>query len=175
MITPQDFLASINWTEDLNPQPFQDQMRQLLGMMKALSILQPWAWLICEGLKDIENRTWKPWNPGLKFRGRVLVHAGKGYDDGFDPEWARKICGREIPAKAFFDDKRGGIVGVTTITDCVTQHPSPCFFGAQGFVLEQSRHLPFTPCRGQLGFFKPQYPAPATVVADLVSDQERKA
>ena len=26
--------------------------------MKALSIQQPWAWLIAHGKKDVENRTW---------------------------------------------------------------------------------------------------------------------
>ncbi|WP_206002040.1 ASCH domain-containing protein [Paraburkholderia aromaticivorans] len=39
--------------------------------MKALSIRQPWAWLIVKGHKDIENRTWS-----TRFRGRVLIHAG---------------------------------------------------------------------------------------------------
>lgn len=37
--------------------------------MKALSILQPWAWLIVNGNKDIENRNWH-----TRFRGRFLVH-----------------------------------------------------------------------------------------------------
>ena len=41
-------------------------------MIPALSIRQPWAWLIVNGHKDIENRDW-PTN----FRGRLLVHAGQ--------------------------------------------------------------------------------------------------
>ena len=41
--------------------------------MKALSIRQPWAWLIVHGRKDIENRSWR-----TKFRGRFLVHAAQG-------------------------------------------------------------------------------------------------
>lgn len=41
--------------------------------MLALSIRQPWAWLIINGGKDIENRDWP-----TKFRSRILVHAGKG-------------------------------------------------------------------------------------------------
>lgn len=41
-------------------------------MMKALSILQPWAWLITAGHKDIENRRW--WT---NYRGPFLIHAGK--------------------------------------------------------------------------------------------------
>lgn len=27
--------------------------------MKVLSVKQPWAYLLCSGIKDIENRTWK--------------------------------------------------------------------------------------------------------------------
>ena len=39
--------------------------------MKALNIQQPWASLICLGIKDTENRTWKPRvNPG-----RILIVA----------------------------------------------------------------------------------------------------
>ena len=40
--------------------------------MKALSIRQPWAWLIVNGYKDIENRTWS-----TDFSGRAYVNAGK--------------------------------------------------------------------------------------------------
>ena len=40
--------------------------------MKTLSIKQPWASLICEGIKDIENRTWH-----TKFRGRILIHSSQ--------------------------------------------------------------------------------------------------
>ena len=39
--------------------------------MRALSIRQPWAWLIVNGHKDIENRSWR-----TKYRGPFLVHAG---------------------------------------------------------------------------------------------------
>jgi hypothetical protein len=43
--------------------------------MKALSIQQPWAWLIVNGYKDIENRSWF-----TKGRGKFLLHAGKKLD-----------------------------------------------------------------------------------------------
>ena len=43
--------------------------------MKALSIQQPWAFLIVNGLKDIENRDWS-----TTFRGLIYVHAGKTLD-----------------------------------------------------------------------------------------------
>lgn len=39
--------------------------------MKVLSVQQPWASLICAGIKDVENRTWKP----AQVPGRILIHA----------------------------------------------------------------------------------------------------
>jgi hypothetical protein len=38
---------------------------------KAISIRQPWAYLIAADRKPIENRSWK-----TNFRGRVLIHTG---------------------------------------------------------------------------------------------------
>lgn len=43
--------------------------------MKVLTIKQPWATLIAEGYKEYEFRTWN-----TKFRGYLLIHAGKGVD-----------------------------------------------------------------------------------------------
>ena len=117
--------------------------------MKAFSIMQPWAWLIVNGYKDIGNRNWKPTNPGLRFRGRVLIHAGKRMaPDLRDPDdwyW------RDIERPAAFD--LGGIVGAATITDCVTESPSRWFIGRYGLVIRDARPVPFIPCLGQLGFF----------------------
>ena len=39
--------------------------------MKTLSIQQPWASLVCSGIKDVENRTWK----AAQVPGRILIHA----------------------------------------------------------------------------------------------------
>ncbi len=41
--------------------------------MKVLTIKQPYASLIAEGIKEYEFRTWK-----TNYRGEFLVHAGKG-------------------------------------------------------------------------------------------------
>lgn len=43
--------------------------------MKVLTIKQPFASLIAEGIKEYEFRTWK-----TKYRGEILIHAGKGVD-----------------------------------------------------------------------------------------------
>ena len=122
----------------------------------ALSIRQPWAWLIMNGGKNIENRCWP-----TKVRGRVLIHAAKGvskaeWKDAWD--WVRVICPeawekgtREIQTGSI---ERGGIVGSVEIVDCVSRSDSPWFQGQYGFVLRDPQPLPFYPCRGQLGFFK---------------------
>lgn len=114
---------------------------------QAISIKQPWAWLIVKGYKTIENRTWK-----TNYRGTVLIHAGKGFDlDGYEEikEFFPKI---QMPGISDF--KRGGIVGEVFLADCVTEHSSPWFSGPYGFVFTGPCELNFTPCKGQLGFFK---------------------
>lgn len=120
--------------------------------MFALSIRQPWAWLIVNGYKDIENRSWP-----TKYRGPVLIHAGKSYDSGFNPFG--------LPSSALLAPnsrmtEKGGIVGIVEIVDCTTDSESPWFFGEYGFVLRNARPLPFFPCRGQLGFFDVKLPQP---------------
>jgi hypothetical protein len=88
--------------------------------MKVLSIRQPWAWLIVNGYKDIENRTWR-----TNIRGPVLIHAGKEPDHERIPLFeALSFRGMDCT-----DMERGGIVGVATITDCVTESASPWFAG----------------------------------------------
>jgi hypothetical protein len=120
--------------------------------MKIISIRQPWAWLIVHGGKDIENRTWQ-----RAHRGPTLIHASKGmtrreYDDASDfAFWLHGGCDPGIPA---FDKlERGGIVGITNIVDCVSQSSSRWFVGPFGFVLRDTRRLPFTEMTGMLGFF----------------------
>jgi len=116
--------------------------------MKALSILQPWAWLIVNGHKDIENRTWS-----TRFRGQVLIHAGKTYPKGDFADdldsYGRLYGGYPATREAM----TGGIVGVATIVDCVRASHSEWFSGPYGFVLRDARPLPLSPLRGHLGFF----------------------
>ena len=121
-----------------------------------LSVRQPWAWLIIHAGKDIENRTWP-----TRFRGRVMIHASKGmtrmeYEDAMN--WV--VLNSRLPLgfhePKFKELQRGGIIGETEIEDCVTESKSPWFMGAYGFVLRNSKPLPFEPCKGALGFFKVQ-------------------
>lgn len=114
-------------------------------MKTALSIRQPWAWLIAAGHKDIENRDWP-----TPFRGEFLVHAGKTVPSESEIEEIEREFGVRIPRSELL---YGGIVGVATITGCVSESDSPWFFGEYGFTLANARPLPFLPLRGKLGFF----------------------
>lgn len=125
----------------------------MLGL-PALSIRQPWAWLILHAGKDIENRTWR-----TSFRGRVLIHAAKNmtrteYEECEDFLASRCLCGR-LSLPAFDALQRGGIVGVADITGCWVKHQSSWFTGPYGFSLAKAEPLPLVPCRGALGFFRP--------------------
>jgi hypothetical protein len=117
----------------------------------ALSIRQPWAWLIIHAGKDIENRDWP-----TRYRGPILVHAGKGmtrdeYDDALQTQLGVSQAAGILPK--FEDLERGGFVGSVEIVDCVTRSSSPWFFGRYGFVLANPKPLPFVPYKGQLSLF----------------------
>ena len=131
--------------------------------MKALSLTQPWAWLVVHGGKDIENRTWN-----TKVRGEFLIHAAKGMkatdrDAAFSAAFGISgdlACSIPDPA----DLERGGIIGIAelfNVTPPLTFHElsmgrtaDPWHFPEQyGFRLRNVRPLPFLPCLGALGFW----------------------
>ena len=118
--------------------------------MKAISIRQPWAWLVVNGHKDIENRTW-----ATKFRGKVLVHAGVHSVTKAEYERFLKDCkaARITNPPAIGEFKRGGIVGSVEIVDCVKKSKSRWFFGPYGFVLKNARQKRFKPMMGKLGIW----------------------
>lgn len=126
--------------------------------MKALSIRQPWAWLIVNGYKPIENRSWRTW-----FRGSLLIHAAKGMTRA-EYEDAASLCSTlKVSLPAFDELERGGIVGQAYLYDCLDHSRSPWFFGKYGFELADAKRLPFMPCKGRLGFFEVDYPEVANV------------
>jgi len=94
--------------------------------MKALSVKQPWASLICTpreknpllGIKDIENRTWR-----THFRGRIYVHSsGKGVPDfNFNQQQHEALATVDTNEMEF---PYSAIIGEVDIIDCVQDHPS---------------------------------------------------
>ena len=119
-----------------------------------LSVRQPWAWLIVNGWKNIENRDWP-----TKVRGRVLIHAGKTMTRS---DWfACTLFMRGFNAFDLIDMlpgpeqlERGGIGGAAVILDCVRTHSSEWFCGPYGFVLDEQKALPFQEFKGRLGFWR---------------------
>jgi len=135
--------------------------------MLALSISQPWAWLIVNtntypGGKDIENRGWM-----THYRGPIAIHVPLKVDEAFffrddlyPLNWDRLPLPsgimREVP-KSRSDYLTGGIVGVATLVDIVTADHSPrsaWFRGPFGWVLKDARPVPFAPCPGKPGLFR---------------------
>ncbi len=114
--------------------------------MKALSLRQPWAWLVFHG-KDIENRNW-PTN----YRGPLLIHASLRYADENDVRWVRK----NFPKIKIPDDLPGGaIIGEVELVDCVSSSGSKWFFGPYGFVLKNPVEFKRPiPSKGKLHFFE---------------------
>lgn len=45
-------------------------------MIKVLTVKQPWAHLIVDNIKDVENRTWQ-----TKYRGELYIHTSKNSFD----------------------------------------------------------------------------------------------
>ena len=122
--------------------------------MKALSIRQPWAWLIIHGGKDIENRSWH-----TKYRGRFLVHASQGmtcgeYDEALD--LVHDIGSMELYQRfpSFNALQRGGIIGSVELVDSLDTSYSPWYMGQKAFLLRDPKPLPFTPFKGPLSFFE---------------------
>lgn len=160
--------------------PAEEYRRRVsrLPKLKALSIRQPWAWLIIRPdlvgearnqarlksqIKDFENREWQPANPGRKFRGPFLVHAAKGCTRAEYLEacqFARRIGVTTVPPLEQLP--RGGIVGQVEVGffyDSTEEldEDSPWQVGS-GFTLRLAEPLPFVPCAGVLGFFNPVFP-----------------
>jgi hypothetical protein len=117
--------------------------------MKVIVIRQPWAWLIVQGFKDIENRNWR-----TRYRGTLLIQASAGLPTMRALEEMRLFArkrGVDLPE----DFDWGGIVGTVQLDDCVTSSRSKWFEGPIGWVLSKPKRLPFIPLKGRLGLFDP--------------------
>lgn len=136
---------------------------QRMGLLPkvAISLKQPWAWLVAEGFKDMENRPWY-----RSFTGPALIHTGKTVDE----EAMQALASHLHPATpgepvmpellekfdALYDGvgfETGGLVGIATFGPFVVDHASPWFMGPYAFPVSEARSLPFLPWRGMLGFF----------------------
>jgi hypothetical protein len=119
-----------------------------LTKLSALSVRQPWAWLIMSGFKDIENRSWR-----INCPRTLLVHASLNRSASNNVEAIERRYGVLIPDDLHF----GAVVGVVDVVDCVKRHPSKWFEpGGFGWVLANSRRLKPRSCKGAVGLFRPE-------------------
>src|SRR5579859_1542957 len=138
--------------------------------IKCLSVRQPFAdWLVHPqrfldaGLppKRIENRDWT-----TSFRGPVLIHASKTFEDeALDYWWAHLP---EIERAVSLEEGyyvRGAIVGQAELVSIVTESDDPWFCGTYGWVLANAR--PFEKpiiYKGQLKLFH----VPMSILEEVV-------
>lgn len=122
-----------------------------LKKLPVLSIRQPYAWLVVNGVKDVENRSVR-----THYRGSILIHASLStanlYMDVI--EGLERLGRVRLPV----DYDIGGIVGIAEIGDCVRRHSSVWKNrGSWAWVLANARPLPFRKCKGAVGFFYPTW------------------
>jgi hypothetical protein len=121
---------------------------------RTISLWQPYAWLVANNHKPVENRPKR-----CHIRGQVLIHAGLHFNPD---EWTRiaddiYALDPKIPLPNESRVDRGGIVGVMTIHGCVEKMDSPWFTGRFGWLVKDCQPLPFRPCKGSQGFFNVNY------------------
>ena len=127
--------------------------------MKVITIKQPWATLIAKGYKEYEFRTWR-----TKYRGEILIHAGKGIDK--DKLKRFEHLNLEYPT--------GCIIAKANLTDCVEvseefrkkmkEKDELVYRGIQdrswngfGFKLENVKEIETIPVNGKLSLWDYDY------------------
>ena len=154
-----------------------------LGAIRCLSVRQPHAFLICAGIKPVENRTWS-----TKYRGPLLIHAGKAKETpggrsfafralrhrfGMGDAEARRVYGRWAA--------RGAVIGHAELYGCVRGPIEPAgqplggeadlgtdlsawFSGPVGFLLRDTGFFAAPiPSRGRLSLYRPDGESMRTV------------
>lgn len=146
--------------------------------MKALSVKQPWAWLIVNGYKDVENRIW-PLPKTFEVPQRIYIHASKTWDilsqdtiadvarrllinydvaedwlvNQLRPQSRGVIVGEVLVVGEYSIDRPRGMYGA--LNEPQWYHGPPYY----GFALrDHEAYKEPIPYKGRLGFFKVELP-----------------
>lgn len=111
---------------------------------RILSVQQPWAWLIMEGGKDVENR-----GQATHYRGPVLIHASKAFScRAVESALAQVVAlgllrADQVPKRHDLFEQRGKIIGQVDLVDCVRAEVSPSRWATSewSWVLARPRRL----------------------------------
>jgi len=96
--------------------------------LKAWTVRQPWAGLIVDGIKDVENKGFR-----THFRGRICVHAALKIWSGPEAD--------DAPASAH-QIYLGAVIGTVNIVDCIRNSRSEWAIpGMWHWVLAEPRAL----------------------------------
>lgn len=129
--------------------------------MKTLSVRQPWASLLCSGVKDVENRTWVPSEDLIGKK--ILIHASsakipKNFFDTIPFEWCSEIANATrygwVPTNE--DAPLGCIIGYATLVGVAKSTDSLWDGGDDQIKWIISDPYVFfdpIPCKGKLGLF----------------------
>jgi hypothetical protein len=137
---------------------------------RALSIRRPWAELIINGDKDIENRTWS-----TTYRGLVYVHAGKV----FDPNGAYLARIRGVRFRSDPWNQPTGyigtaiLIGVHQSTGCCSEWGEPGPHVYHWVFTDPARFATVVPGRGQQRLYRPPQEALAARHQDNKREETR--
>jgi hypothetical protein len=124
-------------------------------ILRALTVRQPWAALIVAGVKDVENRSWRPAVPVDV----LIIHSAERRAD--HPDGVIRVEG---------DDRRGVILGTVRMEGVTKDSPSPWalddLFHWQ--LADPVRLAEPIPCTGKYGLWMP----PPAVIRQLRLEAE---
>ena len=103
----------------------------------AITLRQPWATLILDRGKDIENRTWQP-DSRLKPGDRLWIHAGNSVD--------KVIC--DYAKLDHSEVETGMILGHVQYDGVCTSSDSVWWEGPIGWKLSDPVRVTHVPCKG---------------------------
>lgn len=131
---------------------------------KAISIRQPWLWLITRPdvfgdearralyrdnlIKDVENRVRE-----MGIASDVWLHASKTPADKYDTLRMEIQTKFGIRVPSFDELPSGGIVGRAMFEPPVYEHASRWFTGPVAYPIFSAQPVEFIKCNGALGFF----------------------
>lgn len=123
--------------------------------LRALTVRQPWAWLIAAGWKPLENRSWAP--PSSLVGQRLVIHASQKAPTRADVAWARRVLGKGVELGPLH---RGAVVGVVTVAGLVERKRhlerdvARWWRGPMAWALTLPAEVGPVACKGQLGVWR---------------------
>lgn len=130
-------------------------------MIKVLTVKQPWAHLIVDNIKDVENRTWQ-----TKYRGELYIHTSKNSFDFWALDYIKNIDNLLYQYVVDYFGVRnnkitkhmeqfGSIIGKTNIINILDNSYSVwAMEDSFHWMLKNSSRINPIPCKGKLNIWE---------------------